>query len=100
MDVVRVLLPLALAAYFLWRARTNRLFLLGIPFLQMMRYSVFFENARPFWTPGRLGPLGAMMLWLLITWLLCTGVLFPGKGARRSGAVFGPHCGCRKRDSC
>ena len=31
-----------------------------------------------------------MMLWLVITWLLCAGVLFPGKGARRSGAVFGP----------
>jgi hypothetical protein len=89
-EVVRVLLPLALAAYFLWRARTNRLFLLGIPFLQMMRYSVFFENARPFWMPGRLGPIGAMMLWLVIAWLFCTGALFPGKGTRRSGALFGP----------
>ena len=90
MEVVRVLLPFALAAYFLWRARTNRLFLLGIPFLQMMQYSVFFEKARPFWMPGRLGPLGAMMLWLLVAWLSCSGILFPHKGARRRGSVFGP----------
>ena len=90
MDIVRILLPLALAAYFLWRARANRLFLLGIPFLQMMGYSVFFEMARPFWMPARLGQLGAMMLWIVIAWLYITGVVFPGKRMQRSRSVFGP----------
>ena len=90
MDIVRILLPLALAAYFLLRARTNRLFLFGIPFLQMMQYSVFFEKARLFWMPTRLGELGIMMLWVVIAWLYGTGVLLPEKGMRRSGSVFGP----------
>lgn len=83
-------MPLALAAYFLWRSRTDRLFLFGIPFLQMMRYSIFFEKLRPFWMPGRLGPLGDLMLWMVIAWLYCVGVLFPRTPARRSGSLFGP----------
>jgi hypothetical protein len=49
MGLVRLALPAALALWFIWKARRNGLFLLGIPVLMVMKGSVFFQNLTPFW---------------------------------------------------
>ena len=61
--------------------------------LQMMRYSIFFEKLRPFWMPGRLGPLGDLMLWMVIAWLYCVGVLFPRDPHGEADRCSVRHCG-------
>jgi len=66
--LVRLALPAALLLWFLWKARSNPLFLLGIPVLMVMRSSVFFENMKPFWMPGRFDPVVLLMGWLAIVW--------------------------------
>jgi hypothetical protein len=87
-----LLVPLAAVAYFVWQSTRSRIFLLGIPFLQFFRQSVFFESLRPFWIPGRLSTVAITMLWLIAVWALCTGRLLPSR--RRSGEErlppFGP----------
>lgn len=90
MDLLRLTLPLAAAAFFIWKARTSRIYLLGIPFLMFMGSSIFFEKARMFWAPGRLGPLLLTFVWLVIVWVVSTDLLF-GSGSRRSRPTpFGP----------
>ena len=90
MDLFRLTLPLAAAAFFIWKARTSRIYLLGIPFLMFMGSSIFFEKARMFWAPGRLGPLLLTFLWLVVVWALSTDLLLRG-GSRQSRRMpFGP----------
>lgn len=88
MVLAKLALATALLAWFLWKARTNRLFLLGIPFLMVMGESVFFDRMRPFWTPGRLDPQTHIMVWLVVVWV---AIMW---GGRRSGRLrtgpFGP----------
>lgn len=64
--------PLALLAWFLWKSRTNRLCLLGIPVLMVMRGSVFFQDIRPFWMPGRFDSSTHLLAWLALVWLVIT----------------------------
>ena len=78
MAVIQWGVPLALLAWFLWKARTNRLFLLGIPVLMVMRGSVFFQLMRPFWAPGRFDTDLHLMAWLTLVWAI---IVF---GRRRS----------------
>jgi hypothetical protein len=86
-----------LLVWFLWKARGNRLFLLGIPFLMVMGESVFFDLMRPFWTPGRFAPQTHIMGWLVAVWLFITfvgrrggqGEPAAGEEGRRPG-WFGP----------
>jgi hypothetical protein len=68
--VLRFALPAALALWFIWKARDNGLFLLGIPVLMVMRGSVFFQNVKPFWMPGRFQTVTLVMIWLLLTWIV------------------------------
>lgn len=68
MGIVRLALPAVLALWFIWKARGNALFLLGIPVLMVMRGSVFFENAKPFWKPGRFDGVTLLMIWLTLVW--------------------------------
>jgi hypothetical protein len=68
--LVRLALPAALTLWFIWRARDNALFLLGIPVLMVMRGSVFFENAKPFWKPGRFDVVTLLMVWLTLVWVV------------------------------
>jgi hypothetical protein len=83
-NVVREIFPLALAAFFIYKGTHSRIYLLGIPFLMFMRSSVFFENARPFWIPGRFSPDTHVVLWLIVVWLVCTNIIIPAKpGAAR-----------------
>ncbi|MFA4966503.1 MAG: hypothetical protein WC709_12840, partial [Thermoleophilia bacterium] len=70
MNLVRLALPTALVLWFVWKARDNRLFLLGIPVLMVMRGSVFFDEMRPFWTPGRFDPATHLMGWLFLVWVV------------------------------
>lgn len=70
MGIVRLALPAALALWFIWKARDNALFLLGIPVLMVMGGSVFFENAKVFWKPGRFDGVTLVMVWLTIVWVL------------------------------
>jgi hypothetical protein len=67
-DAFRLILPAGLAAYFVYKAARRPIFLLGIPFLQVMQVSVFFGALRPFWTPARLGTNGLILLWLVLAW--------------------------------
>ena len=67
---LRLALPAALVLWFIWKARGNGLFLLGIPVLMVMRGSVFFEKMKPFWTPGRLDPVTLIMIWLVLVWIV------------------------------
>ena len=70
MGLVRLALPAALALWFIWKARRNGLFLLGIPVLMVMKGSVFFQNLTPFWKPGRIAPVTLMMGWLVLVWIV------------------------------
>jgi hypothetical protein len=68
--VLRLALPAALALWFIWKARGNGLFLLGIPVLMVMRGSVFFEHMKPFWVPGRFPEVTLLMGWLAAVWIV------------------------------
>ena len=70
MGLLRLALPTALVVWFLWKARGNPLFLLGIPVLMVMRASVFFDKMKPFWIPGRLDLTTLLMAWLFLAWLV------------------------------
>ena len=87
-----LLLPLAAVAYFVWQSTRSRIFLLGIPFLQFFRESVFFESLRPFWIPGRLSTVAITMLWLVVVWAVCTDRLLPARrrAAEERVPPFGP----------
>ena len=69
MGLLRLAVPAALLLWFLWKARTNRLCLLGIPVLMVMGQSVFFDNMKVFWRPGRLDATTLTMAWLFVVWL-------------------------------
>ena len=69
----------------------QRVFLLGLPFLMDMFYSVFFDSLRPFWVPSSWEPADNMMFWLLVTWIIYFDLLLPR--SRRSAGdrhLFGP----------
>ena len=87
-----LLLPLAAVAYFVWQSTRSRIFLLGIPFLQFFRESVFFESLRPFWIPGRFSTVVITMLWLVVVWAVCTDRLLPARrrAAEERVPPFGP----------
>lgn len=92
MSTLLLLFPLAAVAYFVWRSTKSRIFLLGIPFLQFFRQSVFFEDIRVFWIPGRLSAVTITMLWLILVWALCTDWLLPARRrvAGERTPPFGP----------
>lgn len=69
--VLTLLIPSALAAYFIYQAARRPIFLLGIPFLQVMRESIFLVNLRPFWFPARLGIEGSILVWVVLAWAWC-----------------------------
>jgi hypothetical protein len=66
-----LLIPAALAAYFLYQSIRRPIFFLGIPFLQVMRESIFFMNLRPFWVPGRAGTNLLILIWMVLAWSWC-----------------------------
>lgn len=68
-DAFRLVLPAGLAAYFIYQAARRPIFLLGIPFLQVMQVSLFFGGLRLFWMPGRLGVNGPILFWLALAWV-------------------------------
>ena len=85
------MLPSVLLLYFLWRSLRQRVFLLGLPFLMDMYYSVFFERLKPFWVPGQWTPADHMMFWLLVTWIVYFDLLLPGRRRSvRERHLFGP----------
>lgn len=91
MNTAELLLPSLLLLYFLWRSPRQRVFLLGLPFLMNMYYSVFFDRLRPFWVPSLWEPADHMMLWLLVTWIIYFDLLLPGRRRSvRERRVFGP----------
>lgn len=85
MGLLRLAVPAALVVWFLWKARGNPLFLLGIPVLMVMRGSVFFENATPFWKPGRFDAVVLLMAWLTIAWAVTVA-----RRSRLGDAPIGP----------
>jgi hypothetical protein len=80
--LLRLALPTALVVWFLWKARANPLFLLGIPVLMVMRGSVFFEEMTIFWKPGRFDAGTLLMAWLAFVWVVTV--------ARRPGLAGTP----------
>lgn len=69
--VLSLLLPAALAAYFLYQAARRPIFLLGIPFMQFMAQSIFFRDLRPFRMPVALGTNGVILMWMALAWAWC-----------------------------
>lgn len=91
MNTARLLLPSLLLAYFLWRSLRQRVFLLGLPFLMNMYFSVFFERLKPLWIPGRGTPADAMIFWLVVTWIVYFDLLLPRRRrSLRETRLFGP----------
>jgi hypothetical protein len=91
MNTVRLVLPTVLLLYFLWRSLRQRVFLLGLPFLMDMYYSIFFEGLKPFWVPSQWMPADHMMFWLLVTWIVYFDLLLPGRRRSvRERHLFGP----------
>jgi hypothetical protein len=68
--ILRLALPAGLALWFIWKARSNLIFLLGIPVLMVMGGSVFFENMKPFRVPGRFSLDTLLMGWLAVVWIV------------------------------
>jgi hypothetical protein len=66
--VLTLVLPATLGIYCIWRAVKRPIFLLGIPFLQVMGESVFFGNIKPFWVPGSFGGNYPILLWVALAW--------------------------------
>lgn len=91
MSLLHYALPAGLLLYFVGRSFRQRIFLLGIPFLMYMSFSVFFDKAKPFWLPGRLAPADHIMLWLVVVWVVTFDLLLPAhRRAENSPLVFGP----------
>jgi hypothetical protein len=91
MSLVRYALPTLLLLYFVWRSLRQRVFLLGIPFLMFMSFSVFFDKLKPFWAPARFAPVDHLMMWLIITWLIYFDLLLPKRTRTvRERQIFGP----------
>lgn len=88
--VLRISLPLAAAAYFVVKARRSSIYLLGIPFLMFMRWSVFFESLGIFWMPGRLSANVHILMWLALVWVLCSGVLLAQARRSKRRGLLGP----------
>jgi hypothetical protein len=69
MEIIRKILPYLFVLFFIVKGNKKSLYFLGIPFLMYMSKSIFFENAKLFNIPGRLGAqLG--FIWLVPLWIL------------------------------
>ena len=91
MNTATTLLPALLLLYFLWRSLRQRVFLLGLPFLMDMYYSVFFDRLKIFWVPNQWLPADHMMFWLFATWIVYFDLLLPGRRRSvRELRLFGP----------
>lgn len=91
MSLLHYALPAGLLLYFVGRSFRQRIFLLGIPFLMYMSFSVFFDKAKPFWMPARLAPADHIMLWLVVVWVVTFDLLLPAqRRAEKRPLVFGP----------
>lgn len=77
MSFVRVVVPYALAFYFIFKALKDPIFILGIPFLMTVRESIFFERATLFYKPGSWGPNLNMLTWLIVSWIYIRFVAKP-----------------------
>jgi len=69
--ILTLMLPAALAAYFLYQAIRRPIFLFGIPFVQVMARSVFLWDVGPFRMPVALGTTGVVLMWMAAAWLWC-----------------------------
>jgi len=91
MNTLRLVLPTVLLLYVLWRSMRQRVFLLGLPFLMDMYFSVFFDRLKLFWVPGSWEVADHMMFWLVAVWVVYFDLLLPrhrrSVGERR---LFGP----------
>jgi hypothetical protein len=68
---LRLLLPAAFLAYFVCKALRQPLFAFGIPFLQVMKYSLFSENIKPLWIPGGWEDNYNIIVWMALAWAWC-----------------------------
>jgi hypothetical protein len=91
LTLVRFLLPAAIVAFFLWKSYQSKIFLLGIPFLQVMGNSLFLESLGIFTMPRRFPSSVLILEWLLITWFLSVGFLDSEKRKHLKWQdIFGP----------
>ena len=91
MNLATTLLSVLLLLYFLWRSLRQRIFLLGLPFLMDMYYSVFFDRLKIFWLPHQWQPADHMMFWLFATWIIYFDLLLPKRRrSMRERRLFGP----------
>ena len=91
MNNIRVVLPTVLLLYFFWRSLQQRVFVLGLPLLMNMYFSVFFDRLKPFWVPGSWQPADHMMFWLVVTWILYFDLALPShRRVIRERRLLGP----------
>jgi hypothetical protein len=90
MSIAGAALGLLLLAYFVWKARNKRIFLLGLPFLMYMGESVYFDKVKIFWMPQRIGASTMIMVWLVVVWVISMDLALPRGEERRTRRPFGP----------
>ena len=90
MSLFGAALAVLLLCYFVWKALSMRIFLLGLPFLMYMGESVFFDKVKIFWIPQRLGASTMIMVWLVVVWVISMDLVLPGAESRRPRRLFGP----------
>jgi hypothetical protein len=64
------ILPYLLLLYFLIRSIKKPIYLIAIPFLLFMHFSIFFENVKIFTVPGRFSADVLFAAWMIIIWLV------------------------------
>lgn len=90
MNLLGAALAMAVLAYFVWKALSMRVFLLGLPFLMYMGESMFFDRVKIFWMPQRLGASTMIMFWLVVVWVISMDLLLPAGERRSARRLFGP----------
>jgi hypothetical protein len=91
LTLFRLLLPASLVIFFSWKSFHCRIFLLGIPFLQVMGNSIFLEKLIIFTRPARLPSSVLILEWVFFVWVLTVGILDPkNRNNLKWRDLFGP----------
>jgi hypothetical protein len=86
--------PYILLLYFLIRSVKKPIYLIGIPFLLFMHFSIFFENVKIFTVPGRLSTDVLFAIWMIIIWMVIKIIDFSQLSRKNENIII-----IRKRNS-
>lgn len=100
MGLVRLGVPLFLLALFVWKARRSPIYLLGVPFLQVMGVSVLLERLRILDMGRRYGLQVPIVVTLVVVWAVCLAMPSGGEDRRREQPRRPGSLCCPKRCPC